>query len=474
MSHLSPELVFEDDEICETRFLENPVDFENLKISQSSTNSRNIQNSVDFQNTNDMRFISDADLKMLKKKRKTERKKDGKAIIYIRVSDVKQIGPGHISLEMQKSMCRKWLDDHNIQLYDNGLIDGVIDGVMADEGKSGKFIESRGIYKLINVLKEGDYIIVYDSTRLTRNLQHALSLDYTFEKKGINFISATQSMVSNTEQSPEARLLKSMIWAMGEFEAGKISDRVTHSLEEKANKGEFVGRIPFGKEPDGKKLIDSMQEQEILKYIYLLRYTLIPRETTRGIKYKGMSYREIADELNNYKYLSPGDKIKTRNEEKAKWRLETVRRHLIKFEERLLVDQYLANEIQTKLYNRQYYTNLSYNISNILKKLYGQSPEYIRFVIWNQFNIDIGDYLNTHIEESLLSYEINIEEEIKKKEEKERLLRNEIMKFIDICKSADDTDIVIIEKIKHKWNVIYDIRTGKIIDDESPEKNHLI
>lgn len=469
MSHLSPELVFEDDEIEQQTFSMNSRIDENPKISSRSDKDpqsyKDLHPEKIFENlqiSDDNRFISDAELKMLKKKRKSERKKDGKAVIYIRVSDIKQVGPGHISLDMQKSMCKKWLDDHNVPLYENGLIDDVVDGVMADEGRSGKFIESRGIYKLINVLKEGDYIIVYDSTRLTRNLQHALSLDYTFEKKGINFISATQSMVSNTEQTPEARLLKSMIWAMGEFEAGKISDRVTHSLEEKVNKGEFVGRIPFGKEPDGKKLIDSMQEQEILKYIYLLRYTLIPRETTRGLKYKGMSYREITDELNDGKYLSPGDKVNTDIGEKAKWRLETVRRHLIKFEQRLLTDWYLANEMQIKLNNRQYYTNLSYSINNIIKKLYGQSPEYIRSVIWNQFNIDIGDYLNTHIEECILSYEIDAEEEIRKKSEQERLLKEEIIKFVNVCRSADDTDIVIIDKIKRKWNIIYNIETGEI------------
>ncbi len=410
---------------------------------------------------------------------KKENDEKGKGVIYIRVSTQQQTGPNHVSLETQETMCREFAEKNKIELYENNKIIGVVDGLMKDEGMSGKYIEERGIITLLKFLNRGDIIIVYDSSRLIRNTMQALLLDEEFKNKGIKIKSVTQNFLSNEQESPENNLLKTVIYAMSQWEVEKISSRVKDAFNMKKQKKEHIGRVPFGYKIVDKILIEEPEEMEILKEIYVLRMTPIPKITKKEIKNKSMTYDEIATELNNRKYKTPNDKINPNKEKEVKkWCKETVRRLFKKFEE--IAPEY-KEELDLKIEKRKTEINKSFDLVNVLKDKIKNEKELLdvdlRKKIFNDYNVDIELLLSVKKEMKDVSDEIEIEtirdinekeEKRKEKEENDRIfnLTNDIKEFIIACKKADVDDENIKMKISNKYDVNWNYELSIIEKNE--------
>lgn len=76
--------------------------------------------------------------------------------------------------------------------------------------------------KLLSVMQRGDVLVVYKLDRLARSVLHFTRLFDEFQRRGIGFISLTESI--DTE-SPHGRMFIHMLTAFAEFEREVIRER---------------------------------------------------------------------------------------------------------------------------------------------------------------------------------------------------------------------------------------------------------
>jgi len=84
-----------------------------------------------------------------------------------------------------------------------------------------------------------DGIVVYKLDRIGRSLIHLLNLFEEFERKKINFISATQNINTTT---PEGRLFMRMLMILAEYERDLTVSRVKAGLKRAKKEGKQIGR----------------------------------------------------------------------------------------------------------------------------------------------------------------------------------------------------------------------------------------
>lgn len=84
------------------------------------------------------------------------------------------------------------------------------------------------------------------------------------------------------------RMFLTMAAAFAEMERNLIAERTAAALSRKAEKGERIGELPYGKmlAPDGVHLLDHPAEQAVIA-------------TVRELRRAGLSTRCIAAELNH-------------------------------------------------------------------------------------------------------------------------------------------------------------------------------
>lgn len=95
--------------------------------------------------------------------------------------------------------------------------------------------------KLIKSLQVGDVVIVWKLDRLGRSLRHLLQLVEAFEKKGVQFISLSDNIRTDT---PQGRLMLNIFASLAEFEREIIRERTNAGLAAARARGRKGGRPP--------------------------------------------------------------------------------------------------------------------------------------------------------------------------------------------------------------------------------------
>jgi len=201
---------------------------------------------------------------------------------YVRVSTTMQAEEG-ISLDSQKAKIKAWceLNDYNlIKIY-------------ADEGVSGRSMDKRtALNEVLDVIKSGEALIVYSFSRLSRSVQDFLKITTLLQDKGAQLVIYKEKFDTTTAHG---RFTATMFAALAQLESDITSERVKDAMNHKKNKGEFIGRPPYGWKLSGGKgsdLVTIQEEQEIIKKIKDLRQN-------KKINGKQMSYQKIANKLND-------------------------------------------------------------------------------------------------------------------------------------------------------------------------------
>lgn len=197
-------------------------------------------------------------------------KKGLKAVGYVRVSTDEQAREGQ-SLEVQSSRVAAYCEAKGWELL----------RTYTDEGESGKSLARPGIQSLIADLKNNgvDVVVIVKLDRLTRSIRDLGSLiDDLF--KGVALASVEESLDSSTANG---RMVMNLLGSVAQWEREVIGERTKAVLDHKTEKGEHVGRIPYGFAiGESGKLIEKPEEiQNIRK---------MKREHHRG-----RSIREIAE-----------------------------------------------------------------------------------------------------------------------------------------------------------------------------------
>jgi len=195
------------------------------------------------------------------------------AVGYQRVSTQIQSKEG-ISLEAQEERIRAWCSLHGYELK----------GIYSDPGISGRKAKRPGLQKALSQLGKKDALIVYSLSRLSRSTKDTFGICDIIEKRGADLISLSEEI--NTT-SATGKMVFRLLAVLAEFESDLISERIRTSVSLKRSRNEKLGgRVPFGFNCEGGKLVKNPQEQGVIKRV-------------KGMRKRGLSLQKIANRLND-------------------------------------------------------------------------------------------------------------------------------------------------------------------------------
>lgn len=203
-----------------------------------------------------------------------------KLIGYVRVSsEISKIKGNSINNQINKVY-----DFCNLNDYE--LVD-----VLKDEGKSGmEFSKRDGYLELINRCKSENIngVVVYCLSRLGRRMKDIIDVMELFNKNDIEFYSVKENI---NNKDIMGKLMMNILMSFNEFEVDNIRERIIDVKRNNKENGLVYGKLMYGKDKDGKLLIDNIDEMKVVRYMKMLRS-------------KGYSYFRISDRLNEKSIVS--------------------------------------------------------------------------------------------------------------------------------------------------------------------------
>ena len=197
-----------------------------------------------------------------------------KLIGYVRVSsNISKLKGNSISNQISKVKDFCGLNDYE-------LVD-----IMKDEGKSGMEYSKRdGYLELINKCKTDniDGVVVYCLSRLGRRMKDIIDVMEMFNSNDIEFYSVKENI---NNKDIMGKLMMNILMSFNEFEVDNIRERIIDVKRNNKENGLVYGKLMYGKNKDGKKLVDNIDEMKVIRYMKTLRS-------------KGWSYFRISDKLN--------------------------------------------------------------------------------------------------------------------------------------------------------------------------------
>ncbi len=192
---------------------------------------------------------------------------------YARVSTAGQVADG-VSLEAQQARLRAWAEASGGELV----------AVHVDAGLSGSKASNRPALQaaLADVCRRKGVLVVYSLSRLARSTKDAISIAERLEKAGADLVSLSEQIDTT---SAAGKMVFRMLAVLAEFERDLISERTRGAMAHLRRQGRRIsGRIPFGYDLEGERLVQNEREQAAL-------------ETMRRLRARGLSLRQIVAEL---------------------------------------------------------------------------------------------------------------------------------------------------------------------------------
>ena len=195
------------------------------------------------------------------------------AVIYARYSSE---GQREESIEGQIRECMEYCERNGMTVLGNYI----------DRAMSAKTDNRPDFLRMIKDSAKGlfDVVVVWKLDRFARNRYDSAHYKATLKKNGVRVLSAKE----NIAEGPEGIILESMLEGMAEYYSAELSQKVLRGHTENALKCKYNGGTPtFGYTIDGEKYyqLDTQTAPVVLEIFQ---------------KYdKGMTMKEIADELND-------------------------------------------------------------------------------------------------------------------------------------------------------------------------------
>ena len=132
-------------------------------------------------------------------------------------------------------------EDQKLDLQIRALQAAKCDRIITDKGLSGCAFDRPGLEEVLQMLQNGDTLVVWRLDRLGRSLIQLVELMDRLGANGINFYSLTENIDTG---SSGGRLLFHMIAALAEFERTLISERTRAGMAAARENGTRLGRPP--------------------------------------------------------------------------------------------------------------------------------------------------------------------------------------------------------------------------------------
>src|SRR5215813_1608383 len=144
------------------------------------------------------------------------------AVIYCRVSTVKQAERNELNLPAQQKRCEDWCASQNIAAL----------RVFVAEGESAWKTERPTLDEAVDYIRQSKgkvtHFVVQDSTRFSRNVAGKAFVEEKLKKLGVKLVSVDEPMV---DDSPMGKLAGTMATAFGEFYSHDLSSRVRYRFQ---------------------------------------------------------------------------------------------------------------------------------------------------------------------------------------------------------------------------------------------------
>ena len=219
--------------------------------------------------------------------------------LYLRLSQEDERQGESVSIENQRTILRKYAEEHGFQIYDEYIDDGV----------SGTTFERPQVQRLLDDAKTGviNTILVKDLSRFGRNyIEVGQYVDYVFPSFGIRFI-AIQDSVDTANRDSNAMEMMPIMNVFNEWHAANTSKKIRAVLKAKAKEGVFHGRkAAYGyiKDTDDKRtlLIDEDVAPNVVRIFEMYASGLSPKRISGIFNEEGIpSPRQYAFEKFGYK-----------------------------------------------------------------------------------------------------------------------------------------------------------------------------
>ena len=232
----------------------------------------------------------------VKSKRKSHNKQ-GKAVIYTRVS-TKEQAENNQSLETQKKYCELFAAKKGIDII--SYFGGTYESAKSDERK-----EFTKMLSFVKRNKSVSYIIVYSYDRFSRTGANGAYISDQLKKQGVVTLSATQEIDVN---SASGSFQQNLYYMFSQFDNELRRDKSVSGMQEKLRKGHWIGSVPFGytnlnpgkgKEP---KMVIN-EQGKLLKYAFIWksRENITYQEIVNRLAKKGLhiKYKRLSDYFRN-------------------------------------------------------------------------------------------------------------------------------------------------------------------------------
>ena len=198
-----------------------------------------------------------------------------KIIAYCRVSTDNQKEEG--TIEIQVEAIKDYCKSRDLELVE----------IFKDEGVSGG-LENRpalaDLFSFLEETKDIDAVVIFKLDRLARDLYIQEHIIKKLEALNVGLISTKEPNLASDD--PMRKAFRQFMGIVAELEKSFITMRLSGGRINKAKKGRYAGGgVAIGYKSEGKELVISGEEAEIVKNIYKLR------RSRKGL-------REIARTLN--------------------------------------------------------------------------------------------------------------------------------------------------------------------------------
>jgi len=206
------------------------------------------------------------------------------AVAYIRTSTEDQL----LSVEAQRQTMTDYCKRNNIDVLSFIKDIGTSGGAPLDERES--------LLLAVDEVgrTEADFLLVAKRDRLARDVVVSAIVERMVEKNGATIVSCDGV---SSEDTPEGKLMRTMIDAFAQYERQLIKARTKAALHQKRIKGEKLGgKVPFGYQKQGAKLEEHENEQGIISFIKTWKRTghtydeVVEKLKTKDIKMRGKPF----------------------------------------------------------------------------------------------------------------------------------------------------------------------------------------
>ncbi len=129
-------------------------------------------------------------------------------------------------------------DDQNLDLQKDALVKANCQRIF-EEKRSGGTIQREELTRALDVVREGDTLVVWRLDRLGRSLKHLIDMINILEERKIGFKSLTENIDTTTSTG---KLIFHIFGALSEFERNLIKERTAAGLAAARARGKKGGR----------------------------------------------------------------------------------------------------------------------------------------------------------------------------------------------------------------------------------------